>query len=242
MHFHQFTKSIASLAVALLVGLAMQTAAVAGGDDEGSIARGGKLYDKWYKVLKVKAPTTSNALYPADGNYADKPGANWRCKECHGWDGLGRDGAYASGKHASGIIGINGMTGAEPEAIIAIMTNADHGYGDKLSQENLADLANFVAFGQVDMALYIDPQTKAIKGGDAARGKGIYETVCASCHALDGKLPKDMKPLGAQMGNPWEVMHKILNGQPDEGMPALRALDHQIAVDVMAYLTTLPKE
>ena len=34
-----------------------------------------------------------------------------------------------------------------------------------------------------------------------------------------------MKPFGAQMGNPWEVMHKILNGQPGEQMPALRALD-----------------
>lgn len=44
------------------------------------------------------------------------------------------------------------------------------------------------------------------------------------------------------MGNPWEVMHKILNGQPDEKMPALRALDRQVTVDIMAHLTTLPKE
>ena len=49
-----------------------------------------------------------------------------------------------------------------------------------------------------------------------------------------------MKPFGAQMGNPWEVMHKILNGQPGEKMPALRALDHQITVDIMAHMTTLP--
>jgi thiosulfate dehydrogenase len=37
-------------------------------------------------------------------------------------------------------------------------------------------------------------------------------------------------------------MHKILNGQPDEKMPALRALDRQIIVDLMAHIKTLPKE
>jgi thiosulfate dehydrogenase len=44
------------------------------------------------------------------------------------------------------------------------------------------------------------------------------------------------------MGNPWEVMHKIMNGQPNEQMPALRAIDRQVAVDIMAHLATLPKE
>jgi thiosulfate dehydrogenase len=37
-------------------------------------------------------------------------------------------------------------------------------------------------------------------------------------------------------------MHKILNGQPAEAMPALRALDRQIVADIMAHMTTLPKE
>ena len=49
-------------------------------------------------------------------------------------------------------------------------------------------------------------------------------------------------PRIAHLGNPWEVMHKILNGQPGEQMPALRALDHQIIADVMAHMTTLPQE
>lgn len=50
------------------------------------------------------------------------------------------------------------------------------------------------------------------------------------------------KTLAAQLSNPWEVLHKILNGQPAEQMPALRTLDRQIAVDLMAHLATLPKE
>ena len=51
-----------------------------------------------------------------------------------------------------------------------------------------------------------------------------------------------MDPLGDLMGNPWEIMHKIRFGQPDEEMPALFDFDPQIATDIMAYAATLPKE
>jgi thiosulfate dehydrogenase len=37
-----------------------------------------------------------------------------------------------------------------------------------------------------------------------------------------------------------EMMHKLLNGQPGEAMPALRALDHQVAADIAVHLATLP--
>jgi thiosulfate dehydrogenase len=67
--------------------------------------------------------------------------------------------------------------------------------------------------------------------------------MCAKCHGMDGTEPDDMKKsLGKQMGNPWEVMHKIMNGQPDEEMPALRALDRGVVMDVMSHITTLPKK
>ena len=102
------------------------------------------------------------------------------------------------------------------------------------------DIANFVTAGQVDMSMYVDAATNAPKG-DVAMGAQVYKTICINCHGADGKLPKDMPPLGSLMGNPWEVMHKILNGQPAETMPALRAIDHQVTADVMAYLVTLPK-
>jgi thiosulfate dehydrogenase len=105
------------------------------------------------------------------------------------------------------------------------------------------DLAMFVSKGQVDMSKYIDSAAKAPKGGDAAKGASYFNTMCAQCHGKDGSLPKDMKKtLAKQMGNPWEVMHKILNGQPAEQMPALRALDRQVVVDIMAHISTLPKE
>ena len=229
--------AVGAFAIATVFGA---TAAIAE-PDQGSIARGGKLYDKWFKVVKVEAPTEVHKLYPTDAQLADDPASTWRCKECHGWDGLGAAGAYASGKHATGIKGINGMIGAAPEAIIAVLTSESHGYGDKLSKENLADLANFVAYGQVDLTPYVDVATKASKG-DAAAGGQVFNTICAACHGYDGMLPKEMPPMGALAGNPQEAFHKILNGQPNEAMPALRAIDHQITANVLAYMATLPTD
>lgn len=227
--------------VAVAIGGLMAAGIAAAEVDQGSIARGGKLYDKWYKVVKAEAPADSHPLYPAEAKYADKPDANWRCKECHGWDGLGAEGAYKSGKHATGIKGINGMAGGDPAAVVALLKAPEHGYGDKLSDADMMDLANFVVSGPIDLAPLVDLETKASKG-DAEAGKQVFNTVCAGCHGPDGKLPKDMPPLGSLVGNPQEVMHKIFNGQPGEVMPALRAIDHKVAADVLAYLATLPAE
>jgi mono/diheme cytochrome c family protein len=235
------TKTRSALAACLgLAFLATGTTSLAE-EMESSMARGGKLYDRWYKVVGADKPTESHPLYPSDKGYADDPGSNWRCKECHGWDYKGKDGAYASGKHASGIGGITGAQGAPVADIVAALQGAPHNYGDRLGTEDYNDLANFVSAGQIDMDMYIDSESKAPKG-DAAKGEAYYNTICANCHGKDGKEPDDMKPFGAQMSNPWEVMHKILNGQPDENMPALRALDHQITADIMAHMVTLPKE
>lgn len=225
----------------MIVSISLVPGSLQAAEIESSIARGAKLYDKWYKVIDVDAPKESHSLYPADKAYADKPKSNWRCKECHGWDYQGKDGAYASGKHSTGIPGINGAVGASAESIIATLKAEAHGFGDLLSDQDFTDLANFVSKGQVNMDEFVDRSSKAPKG-DAAKGEVYYNTICASCHAKDGKLPEDMKPFGAQMGNPWEVMHKILNGQPGENMPALRALDHQIIADIMSHMVTLPKE
>ncbi|MFB9149331.1 c-type cytochrome [Roseovarius ramblicola] len=225
-------KGFARLA-ALATGVGMVAATASLAADEGSIARGGKLYDKWYKVTKQEAPAESHKLYPADAKYAEKAKSNWRCKECHGWDGMGADGAYSSGKHYTGIKGINGMKGGDPAAVVALLAAPEHGFGEYLYDEDLTDLANFVVHGQSDYANYI---TDGKIVGDVENGRQIYNTVCANCHGVDGKEPKEMPMLGSLTGNPWELMHKVLNGQPGEAMPALRALDHQIAADVIAYI------
>ncbi len=228
--------------VAVAIGGLMTASIAAAEVDQGSVARGGKLYDKWYKVVKAEAPTESHPLYPAaNEKYAADPASNWRCKECHGWDGLGADGAYKSGSHATGIKGINGMFGGDPAAVVALLKAPEHGYGDKLSDADLMDLANFVVSGPIDLAPLVDLETKAPKG-DAEVGKQVFNTVCAGCHGAEGKLPKEMPPLGSLVDNPQEVLHKLFNGQPGEAMPALRAIDPKVTADVFAYLATLPKE
>ncbi|MGI9383079.1 MAG: c-type cytochrome [Methyloligellaceae bacterium] len=209
---------------------------------QGSLARGGKLYDKWFAVIKAEKPKDTHPAWPAS-NTKKKGNTTWRCKSCHGWDYQGKDGAYASGSYKTGIRGIAGMAGADPGKIIKVLKDDMHRLAGKMDDGDFQDLALFVSKGQVDMNKHIDRANKASKGGDAARGAGYYNTLCAQCHGKDGTQPKDMKKtLGKQMGNPWEVMHKILNGQPAEQMPALRALDARIAGDIVAHLSTLPKE
>lgn len=77
--------------------------------------------------------------------------------------------------------------------------------------------------------------------GDGARGEGYFNTLCAGCHGTDGKKISDAPPLGSVAGNVPEMLHKLFNGQPGEPMPALRALDPQIAADIVVHLQTLPK-
>jgi len=235
------TKSKRYLAAGAAMLFTLSLADIAGAETESSMARGGRLYDKWYAVIEADKPDTSHPLYPKDKKYSDDPKSNWRCKECHGWDYRGADGAYASGSHATGIKGIASAAGRPMEQIVAVLKDPQHGYADRLTEDDVADLARFVSAGQVDMDPFIDRATKKPVGGDGERGAAYFNTICANCHGKDGKLPKGMKPFAKQMGNPWEVMHKILNGQPGEEMPALRALDRQIVVDIMTHMTTLPE-
>jgi len=211
------------------------------GEEISNIARGGQLYDKWYKVIKAEKPKATHPAWPAS-NTKKKGDATQRCKACHGWDLSGKDGAYAAGSYKTGITGLRAMQGVDPQKIIAIIKDETHGFAGKMDEQDYMDMALFVSKGQIDMNAVIDLKTKKTSG-DAAAGEPIYNTVCANCHARNGSLPKDMPMLGKLANkNPWEVLQKIMNGQPGEQMPALRAFDHQIAVDVLAYLQTLPKK
>jgi mono/diheme cytochrome c family protein len=230
-------KFILLLAVSLI---AASTAVKA--EDVSSIVRGGQLYDKWFAVIGAEKPSETHPAWPSS-NTKKKGNATHRCKSCHGWDLMGKDGAYASGSYKTGIKGLKSFEGAPAEKIIAAMNDSTHGFAGKMSDQDFADIANFVSNGQVDMDAIIDRKTKLAKGGDADKGAAYYNTVCAGCHAKDGKEPKDMPALGGlSHKNPWEVVHKIRNGQPDENMPAMGAFDLQVTVDILSHLQTLPKE
>jgi len=227
--------------VSILLSQAFIAIPALAGEEISNIARGGQLYDKWYKVIKAEKPKATHPAWPAS-NTKKKGDATQRCKACHGWDLSGKDGAYATGSYKTGIIGLRAMQGVAPQKIVAIIKDKTHGFAGKMDEQDYMDMALFVSKGQIDMNAVIDLKTKKVKG-DPAVGEPLYNTVCANCHAKNGSLPKDMPMLGKLANkNPWEVLQKIMNGQPGEKMPALRAFDQQVAVDVLAYLQTLPKQ
>jgi cytochrome c553 len=219
-------------------GLANLASAAQVQADEASLARGGRLYDKWWSENKAEKPADTHPAYPGK-NY--KGDATWRCKECHGWDLMGPEGGYAKGKHHTGIKGLRAAAGKQPSAIVAVLRDKTHGYSAAmLTDADAMDLANFVAKGQVDMTRYVEYPSLKSKG-NAVQGKAYFETICAGCHGTDGKKIVDADPLSAVASNGAEMMMKVLNGQPKEAMPALRALDHQVAADIVAHLQTLPR-
>ena len=205
-----------------------------------AIAHGGRLYDDWQVESRAQRQALRHPAYPVAAYFANDAATTWRCKECHGWDYKGKDGAYAQGRHATGIKGIRGMAKAAPEAVLAVLRNASHRYDAVLKERDLIDLAHFVSAGQLDMATAIDSAGKA--RGDGQRATATYRTICANCHGVDGQRIITAVPLGrVARTSPWESLHKIMNGHPNEKMPALRELDQQLLIDILAHLQGLPE-
>ena len=58
-------------------------------------------------MIEGDEPKGTHPAYPKAGKQKDS--TTWRCKECHGWDYKGLDGAYAKGSHFSGTKGVRGV-------------------------------------------------------------------------------------------------------------------------------------
>ncbi|MFZ4536489.1 c-type cytochrome [Propionivibrio sp.] len=204
-----------------------------------SIAHGGLLYDDWQFEVGARKQSLPHPAYPKTAFYVNDASLTWRCTACHGWDYQGSQGYYASGRHATGIKGIRDMANADPARVEAVLRNATHQFGAVLKARDLQDLANFVSFGQVDMDSAIDRQSLRMRG-NPERGKAYFRSICAGCHTTDGRRMAT-PPLGRLVrANPWGSLHTILNGHPDEKMPALRELDFQLLIDILAHVQELP--
>ena len=206
---------------------------------DASVVRGARLYDNWQAESGASHLTLPHPAYPRNAFYANDALLTWRCASCHGWDYQGNQGAFATGRNATGIKGIRAMAGVEPARISAILTDSTHRYYAVLKHRDLQYLAHFVSYGQVDMDAVVNRQTRAIRG-DASRGASYFRTLCAGCHGLDG-LHVGSPPLGSLVrSNPWGALHTVLNGHPAEKMPALRELDRQLLADILAHAQGLP--
>jgi thiosulfate dehydrogenase len=223
------------------------------------LAMGGILYDNWLAQTRVKIKK-NHPSYPPVGK--QKGETTWRCKECHGWDYKGSSGAYSEGSHYTGIRGIRAFANQAPRIIMDILNDKNHLLGEFLDKKAMESLALFVAYGQVDMDLYVDRKTrKSI--GDPANGGRIYLSTCIKCHGVEGKdinfkissafpffqnqlnVKDDSKPeyIGtAASRNPWETLHKIRWGHPRSQMISLLFLDLKEQLDVLSFCQTLPTE
>lgn len=204
-----------------------------------SIANGGRLYDDWQAQAAGQRQALPHPAYPRKAYYADIAALTWRCKECHGWDYKGNQGQFANGHHATGIKGIRAMVGVDPERIMAILRNGSHLYGAVLKYRDLQDLANFVSHGQVDMDAMIDPRGR-LSRGDATRGAAHYRSICAGCHGLEGRSIAKRHVGRVAKEDPWASLHAMLNGHPDDTMPALREIDQKTIMDILAHIQALP--
>ncbi|MCW8986463.1 MAG: cytochrome c [Gammaproteobacteria bacterium] len=214
-----------------------------------AIAEGGRLYDQWWKELKVDEPGTTHSSYPA--NAKKKGSASWRCKECHGWDYKGFKGAYATGSHKTGIKGVQAAKNMSIEDIVEILKDKTHGYNSVMPETALTQLANFVKNGQVDIATYLDKKT-LLANGNKKRGKEFFTKNCKECHGNNGKNINFKTPLNPEFlgtvatENPVETIHKFRNGNPSafykgKRMPNMnKVLNLEEQIDLLSYLQTLP--
>ena len=241
------------MAVALDIGwtLEEQTSVLAYAQslpNESMASQGGQLYDKWWAALGAEEPSEDQPLWATQSTNERSGKDTWRCKECHGWDYRGAEGAYSSGSHLTGFVGSIGAAAMSAEDIASWLdgsANADHDFSANFDDAATAMMVSFLQTNAIDMTQYINDDKTV--NGDTGNGQGLYESGCARCHGDDGKSiafgdESDPEYLGdLALGNPWETLHKAANGQPAEHMPSGLNLgwSWQDLADVIAYVQTL---
>ncbi len=221
------------------------------------VSLGGQVYDKWWAALELEEPTEDNPLWAAQDTNTRSGKDTWRCKECHGWDYKGVDGAYSSGSHRTGFTGVLAAASMSEEEITAWLTggmNPDHDFS-VMGEEGIAALVGFFQNGMTDPTPYINPDKSST--GIAYRGQDLYRVTCAECHGMDGtniNFGDEDNPvyIGAiATENPWEFIHKVSFGQPGTDMPSsftglpsgyAGSWSMEDIADLLAFAQTLPAE
>lgn len=229
------------------------TAALAGKPPSGeTLAHAGRLYDNWISEIKAAIPAADQALWALQTTNKRTGNDTWRCKECHGWDYKGKGGAYGKGSHLTGFPGtINAGSALSRDHLIAIMKGANdyrHNFTAQLTDLHIGHIVEFLKWGMINEATYIDYATKKPIGANQAEGKKLYDGTCAACHGADGKqlnfgsdtAPEYVSTLAKD--NPWEFVHKVRFGQPGTAMPAAVTSGWTIqqVIDVLGHAQTLP--
>jgi mono/diheme cytochrome c family protein len=251
--------AVALLAIVIVFALAgavrvssVHSAYLAGQAAAPNIPRGAMLYDKWYAVLGVDAPAGNQPIWSRQTTNTISGPDTWRCVTCHGWDYQGKDGAYRAGSNYTGFPGLytamQTMSVADITAALKGQQDPQHDFSKYLDDASIGDLAGFLKNNLIDDTEYIDPVALKVKGGDAAKGKELFDAQCATCHGADGKkIVMSLAGRDAFLGtiadvDPWRFLHKTRFGTPGTQMVIGYDLNWtaQEGRDVLLYAQTLP--
>jgi len=217
--------------------------------DESAVVKGGLLYDKWWKVASTATEpgaSENHSLWPSSNTQISGSGT-WRCKECHGWDYRGKDGAYKEGKHYTGFAGIIDIADTNMNMLTAdnvysyLKTSSFHGFDNGFfTDTEYYNLTKFIMTIRAEAANnqasfnFIDDTTGLAKNANQTTGKTLFDgnvAQCAACHGADGKTidfgDGDSNTLpnvyvhDIASENPWEFIHKVRYGQPASAMSGL---------------------
>ena len=151
--------------------------------DPVSVSRGGRIYDKWWVVVGADEPAGDHPLWSTQTTNTRSGGDTWRCKECHGWDYRGADGAYGSGSHFTGFPGVLGAQSLSTDEIVAALSGGlgeDHDLSGALGPTDVEDLANFLKYGPIDMTLIASPTSNEAFPGDLVSGRAVFKICTAA--------------------------------------------------------------
>lgn len=219
--------------------------------EDPALSGGGQLYDQWWAVVGADAPEEDHPLWSTQSTNERSGADTWRCKECHGWDYLGVDGAYGSGSHATGFAGVLSSAALSSEELLAWLdgqTNPDHDFSAVMEGYALEALVTFMQQEMMDVTAFVNDDKTV--NGDPASGRELFNGTCAACHGTDGKKinfggaddPEYVGTLAAD--NPWEFFHKASFGQPGAPMPVGHGLGWSMEdiADLASFAQTLPTE
>jgi hypothetical protein len=219
-------------------------------NQQGSLARGGALYDKWFAVIGKDAPAGNQPIWARQTTNTLSGADTWRCVSCHGWDYQGKDGAYRSGTNYTGFPGLlaaaQKLSKVEMVAALSGKNDPLHNFAQYMAISDLNDLVDFIKGGLVDDNQFINQQTLDVIGGDTTNGKKLYDGSCGTCHGPTGAA-KDIVLDGKEVDlgtvaaiDPWRFLHKPRFGPPGTDMPLHAATSPawtpQDGRDVLAYV------
>ena len=223
------------------------------------IRDGGLAYDKWWVAITgAQEPQGDHPLWSTQSTNTRTGSTTWRCKECHGWDYKGKDGAYNSASsHFTGFIGVmDAKVNSVTEVFCAIKSLENHTFGGDsgvMTDLSILDIAAFIVDaggkgrGIIDYGVLLRGDNTSIGDGSiGGAGNQDFDKstsnggggcgAAGSCHGSDGtqNAGNEFSIGDVALDNPWEFLHKVRYGQPGSIMPS--GIDGKLTLQQMSNI------